>query len=64
MVHTMNVNAPATTASTTPACAERADMALSICAPLASFPDRAGSLGEADEPDELEEVEAPDGTAY
>jgi len=35
----MNVIVPATTASTTPACAARADTVLSMSAPLESLPD-------------------------
>jgi len=61
-VHTMNVNAPAMTASATPACAARADTAPSMSAPLelddADVPVPAG----AGEP-ELEAVVTPDDTA-
>jgi hypothetical protein len=47
-VHTMNVKVLAMTASATPACAARADRAPSMRAPLASLPDSAGVLAEAD----------------
>jgi hypothetical protein len=59
----MNVNAPAMTASATPACAARADKAPSMSAPLVLFADEGGAeLAAAGEP-ELESVEVPDGTA-
>jgi hypothetical protein len=63
MVQTMNVNAPAMTASATPPCAARADKAPSMSAPLELLPDAgAEELAAAGEP-ESEAVTAPDGTA-
>lgn len=60
-VQTMNVNAPAMTASATPPCAARAETAPSVSAPLVLFPDVGGAeLAAAGEP---ESVEVPDGTA-
>jgi len=61
-VYTMNVKVPAMSPSATPACAARADTVLSMSAPLAVFPDRAGWLVEADV-SELEVVLTLDDTA-
>jgi hypothetical protein len=61
----MNVNAPAMTASPTPACAARAERAPSMSAPLESLPDFAAvpaELAAAGEP-KLEAVEALDDKA-
>ena len=60
-VQTMNVNAPAITASATPACAARADRAATMSAPLASFPESEAWVGEAD-PELEEELAAGDKT--
>jgi hypothetical protein len=64
-VHTIRVNAPAITASATPACAARADTAPSASAPLELPLDASALPAElaAEGDSELEGVVASDGTA-
>jgi len=59
----MNVKVLAMTASATPACAARADRAPSMRAPLASLPDSAGALAEADGAELEEELALRDTAA-